>query len=287
MGRETTRGGNDAGTCRLALPRDEVARTLTAARDEGEALLRMVIRTENGLASLVGSYAMWKASVTRLLRNCATTAELQLAFERAIPSGCAVPASLAGRIDQCRRLLRYKTDKLRSIISQLDLYDEDTDAASRAAPPAGPPTKPVRSGSKVLLVHGQDNGRKMEVQLFLFELGLHPVVFSAPAIRGRAIQAALERHADVGFAVVLLSASDAEALTNPLNGPGPLECHDVVFDLGYLAAHLGRDRIAIVTDRGIELPEDVADMARIDWQGEWRERLPRALQAAGYKVAGK
>ena len=61
------------------------------------------------------------------------------------------------------------------------------------------------STNEAFFVHGRDEGTKSTVARFLERLGLQPVVLAEQPSRGRTIIEKFERHAQVAFAVVLLT----------------------------------------------------------------------------------
>src|SRR5438094_3251544 len=66
-----------------------------------------------------------------------------------------------------------------------------------------------RSGAtRVFLVHGHDGAAKHEVARFCEHLGLQPIVLHEQANEGRTIIEKFEGHANVDFAIVLLTTDD-------------------------------------------------------------------------------
>jgi predicted nucleotide-binding protein len=66
----------------------------------------------------------------------------------------------------------------------------------------------VLSPKKVFVVHGHDEGPKETVARFLSELGLEAVVPNEQSNSGRTMIEKLLAHADIAFAVVLLTPDD-------------------------------------------------------------------------------
>jgi predicted nucleotide-binding protein len=65
----------------------------------------------------------------------------------------------------------------------------------------------------------------------------------------------------------------------------PRARQNVVFEFGFFAGRLGRGRVAVLYEHGVELPSDVAGVAFImlDTGGRWEIELLRDLRAAGFK----
>lgn len=61
--------------------------------------------------------------------------------------------------------------------------------------------------SKVFIVHGHDTEMKASVARLLSKLDLEPIILHEQANQGRTLIEKFEKHADVGFAIVLVSPS--------------------------------------------------------------------------------
>jgi predicted nucleotide-binding protein len=98
------------------------------------------------------------------------------------------------------------------------------------------------STNSVFVVHGHDEGAKHSVARFLEQLGINPVILQEQINRGMTVIEKFEDFANrAGFAVVLMTpddyghsiASERERKLRPRQ--------NVVLELGYFAAKLGRD----------------------------------------------
>ncbi len=120
---------------------------------------------------------------------------------------------------------------------------------------------------------------------FLERLKLEPVILNEEASRGKTIIEKFEHHADVGFAVVLLTPDDEGALRGEDGSPGLRARQNVIFELGFFIGRLGRERVCALTKGGdMEIPSDYAGVVYIplDDKGAWRIGLVKELQAAGF-----
>ncbi len=60
---------------------------------------------------------------------------------------------------------------------------------------------------------------------------------------------------------------------------------NVVFELGFFFGKLGRKRVAVLLDRGVEQPSDLDGLVYISLEdGSWKHHLARELQTAGIPV---
>ena len=140
--------------------------------------------------------------------------------------------------------------------------------------------------SEVFVVHGRDDGTKNTVARFLERLGLQPVVLAELPSQGRTIIEKFERHAQVAFAVVLLTPDDAGSLRDEEDTPNPRARQNVIFEMGFFIGKLGRDRVCALTEDIVEIPSDYAGVVYIplDESEGWKLALVRELQKAGLAV---
>lgn len=82
------------------------------------------------------------------------------------------------------------------------LLDEVKPIPLDASPVSGERSK------RVFIVHGHDHVAKNELERYLQELGLEPIILHRQADEGRTILEKFEKHSDVGYAFVLLTPDD-------------------------------------------------------------------------------
>jgi predicted nucleotide-binding protein len=139
-------------------------------------------------------------------------------------------------------------------------------------------------GSKVFIVHGHADGPREAVARFLARFGLEPVILHEQANQGKTIIEKFEAHADVGFAVILLTPDDVGGLTG--SDLQPRARQNVIMELGYFIGHLKRDKVCALKVGDLELPSDILGIAwtQFDQHGAWQLSLAKELKAAGYYI---
>jgi len=143
----------------------------------------------------------------------------------------------------------------------------------------------VKPQSKsVFIVHGHDGEAREAVARFLTNVGLKPIILREQANRGRTVIEKVEAHSDVGFAVVLLTPDDEGRAKGGELEPRPRQ--NVLLELGYFMAQLGRDRVCTLKKGEVEIPSDFAGVVwePMDSAGGWKASLGRELEAAGYNI---
>jgi predicted nucleotide-binding protein len=170
---------------------------------------------------------------------------------------------------------------LKSRILELedDLADQVT-APKALGGPAG-----SANSHKVFVVHGHDKGMRETVARYLSKLGLEPIILHERANEGRTIIEKFEHHADVGCAVVLLSPDDVGASSSD---PSKLEGRarqNVIFEMGFFFAWLGRSKTIALLQKGVTKPSDIDGVLYISMVDEsWELLLVRELKAAGLDI---
>lgn len=143
----------------------------------------------------------------------------------------------------------------------------------------------VSKSNRVFIVHGHDGEAREATARFLARVGLEPVILHEQASRGRTIIEKVEANCDVGFAVVLLTPDDegralgAEALESRAR-------QNVLLELGYFLARLGRENVCTLKRGDLEIPSDFAGVvwSTMDPNGAWKQELAKELAAAGYEI---
>lgn len=146
---------------------------------------------------------------------------------------------------------------------------------------------PSAGNRKVFVVHGHDAAVRESVARFLERAGFTPVVLHEQANQGKTIIEKFESHADVGFAVVLLTPDDVGASAATKETQKPRARQNVILELGFFIGKLGRERVcALKVGDDLELPTDILGIVwtPFDLQGGWRVALAKELEAADYEI---
>lgn len=144
--------------------------------------------------------------------------------------------------------------------------------------------------NRIFIVHGHDGELKEKVARTLAQLGLEPVILHEQPDGGRTIIEKFEVNAeDCKFAVILLTADDLGQSTEEKEKgeePRARARQNVVFEMGYFMGRLGRPRVVVLLDRGVDKPGDLDGLVYVPTADdfEWKARLVKELKNCGYKV---
>lgn len=183
-----------------------------------------------------------------------------------------------------RRDIEHAVAKLQAL---KELFEERVaDAAPQAAQPAASKPQISQDSRRVFVVHGHDDGMKETVARFLQTLDMDPIILHEQPNQGRTVIEKFEKHADVAYAVVLLTPDDLGHSIREPEKVAPRARQNVVLEMGYFLASLGRNRLCVLHRGGVEFPSDYAGVVyiAIDEKGAWRLSLARELKSSGIKV---
>lgn len=175
---------------------------------------------------------------------------------------------------------------LRSLVRQVQTY---WDAPSKAVggqlhddhqkQVQGEPTK------RVFVVHGHNDGLKQAVARLLERLEFEPIILHEHANQGRTIIEKFEAHSNVAFAIVLLTADDEgrERGTSELQKRAR---QNVILELGFFLGSLGRGRVCVLYEDGVDIPSDYSGILYIkfDQNGSWMYGVAKEMKAANFDI---
>ncbi len=180
----------------------------------------------------------------------------------------------------------YFLGAIRSGIDLMDLgigNDEEKTAPSTAS-----------LGKEVFIVHGHDEKLKQQVEIFLKERGLTPIVLHRQPDEGRTVIEKFEKHSKVGYAIILLTPDDigyssAEGIKEENERKINFRARqNVIFEFGYFVGKLGRGRVCCIFKEGVDLPTDVSGMIYKSVKDNVEEvglSIMKDLKAVGYSIA--
>jgi predicted nucleotide-binding protein len=135
---------------------------------------------------------------------------------------------------------------MKRIVSAIDDYIED------------PRSKSAFRNKNVFIVHGHSEAKKLELKEFLGDLHLNPIILHEQNDRGMTIIEKFEYYApQSSFAFILLTPDDKQDV-----GVKPEERwrarQNVIMELGWFMAKLGRERVVLVHKGELEIPSDIS-----------------------------
>ena len=145
--------------------------------------------------------------------------------------------------------------------------------------------------NKIFVVHGHDENSKNELEIFLRNLGLEPIVLHRQPDQGRTIIEKFEVYSDVSFAMIILTPDDCvcnyneDIKTYELSGKRARQ--NVIFEMGFFVGKLGRERVCCLHKKSVELPGDIHGVLYKPFNDSIKDtfyELLQELKAAGYNL---
>lgn len=153
--------------------------------------------------------------------------------------------------------------------------------------------KSAALSNRVFVVHGHDQALKTDVERFLHEVGLTPVVLHREADEGATIIEKFEKHSDVGFAFILLTPDEVRYTVDQVgiaDQDRNIEFRarpNVIFEFGYFVGKLGRNRVCCLHKGAVVVPSDLNGLVykKINESIEPQAyAIIKELKAAGYQI---
>lgn len=146
------------------------------------------------------------------------------------------------------------------------------------------PTMNVPGSRRVFVVHGHDRDIREAVIDLLKRLDLVPVVIADRVAKGKTFVELLEQ-AKVEYAVVLLTADDVGRAKSEKKNRSRAR-QNVIMELGFFVARLGRHRVCSLWEDGVEVPTDyqAVKYVELDLAGTWKRQLADEINAADIPV---
>ena len=200
----------------LAVSREDAKQRLQDRIDKGMELKVKQVNTREAFDELSNAYSKWDSFNSELLRRIFTTDEAVKEYEFwGVMSIGMYESSLSEKIADVYKDVDKKIHRLDSIIERLELIP----LAVSASAPEQLQTGSISRSKKVFVVHGHDDVAKTNLEVFLHEVGLEPVVLHRQADQGLTVIEKFEKHSEVGYAFILLTPDEAAYLAGDAQKP--------------------------------------------------------------------
>jgi predicted nucleotide-binding protein len=184
----------------------------------------------------------------------------------------------ATQIRFLRQELQSEISKLQSIHGRLRMWAPESDTMPPNQASLDPP---------IFIVHGTDTLRAESVARTVDNAtGRKTIILREQPNLGRTLMEKFEQHAaDASYAVIVLTADDKGCRAEETD-TRPRGRQNVILEMGYFYALLGRDRVSVLLQPGVEKPSDMDGIVYItlDDNGAWKTELFRELRHARFDI---
>jgi predicted nucleotide-binding protein len=217
----------------------------------------------------------WNEFNEELLSRIFDNTSIRDGYRKSIYIGSISERTLTELIEELKDNVDYYLRKLESIRGRLELIEESSRIISQ---PPFPSTQRTLS-KKVFVVHGHDDGMRETVARYLEKLGLNPIILSEQPNAGKTIIEKFEASSEeVSFAVVLLAPDDMGYPKDRPKEIKPRARQNVILELGYFVAKLGRSRVCALYKGDVEIPSDYHGVLYLKMDSSWQFSLAKEIK---------
>lgn len=187
---------------------------------------------------------------------------------------------LSDMVEGSKKDIKNQITVLESIIQRLDLIPTKGEDKTNNK-------METTNTNKVFIVHGHNETIKQKVARLLKNLKLEPIILHEQVDNGNTIIEKFEQYSNsVNFAIILLTADD-EGKANKEDNYKPRARQNVIFEMGYFYGKLGRNKVFLLKENGVEDPSDLSGIiyTPYDEYDGWKLKLVKQLKESGYDVS--
>jgi predicted nucleotide-binding protein len=276
----------------ITISHDEAKAKLQERIAKGLDLKKRPVNSRETYELLRNEFYKWDAFNTELLKRVFTTSELsdEYSFYGMSFGGTD---SLGEMIADLFKDIDGKIHRIDSIIERLELIPLARAAGAAEVPTNRGAAVNSRISNKVFVVHGHDEVAKTNLEVFLHENKLEPIVLHRQADSGMTIIEKFEKHSDVGYAFILLTPDEIAYLVADEKKPDAERKKEfrarpnVIFEFGYFVGRLGRARVCCLYTGDVTVPSDLSGMVYKRYEKSIEEvayPILKDLRASGYSV---
>jgi predicted nucleotide-binding protein len=260
----------------------------------GRSLMEKQIGSRTDYEALQKDYSKWNIFNNELLKQLFTTEDLANEYSASTfgPMVIGYEESFSEKVAKLKEQFDTKLHRLDTIIDRLELYAVASIVSDIKESTSTDSKKHVET-RKVFIVHGRDDAAKANLEAFVREIGLEPIVLHRQADGGLTVIEKFEKHSDVGYAFILLTPDELAYLASESSKPEANRTIErrarpnVIFEWGFFVGKLGRPSVCCISTGNVDLPSDMNGLVTKRYQSSVEEvgySVLKDLRAAGYNV---
>lgn len=222
--------------------------------------------------SRMPEFTVWHTNVERYLEKKYGNKSLELRKLRMRPFG-PIATVIGAPHDESIECVR---DMSATLLELKGYLEEENDGIMQACEQVSSPS------DRVFIIHGHDGEIKEAVARLLEKQGIEPIILNEQANQGQTIIEKFERYTDVNAAIALFTNDDIGSAKNS-DDKKPRARQNVVFEAGYFMGKLGRNKVILIAEKGIEIPSDLHGVVYTD-RGNWQFEVCKELSVMGYTI---
>ena len=261
---------------------EEFNKILSERIETGLDFIRTSINNDIIYNTVSENFELWDDYNSEFLKSSFNNSdnEYRLAYDNAAMfSGLY---SREGKDTILKKKIREKVKSLQKLHGKIDLIKTRVALTPILEDIA---EKKVKLSSEIFIVHGHNDTVKLDVARTIEQLGFSPIILNEKANEGKTVIEKFETHADVSFAIILMTKDDVGNVKTESN-MNPRARQNVIFEFGFFCGKHGRERVCVLHEKGVELPSDIHGFVYvpIDSAGAWKLKVVNEMKAVGYNV---
>jgi len=188
---------------------------------------------------------------------------------------------------QSMKIAKFKDKNIKIIKESINIFNKRDfpNKVVKQIKPTKTTTKKEPNQIDIFIVHGHNDEIKHRVARVIEKLNLNPIILNEQSNEGLTIIEKFEKYSNVSFAIILLTFDDY-GKSKSSDKHNKRARQNVILELGYFIAKLGRKNILPLYENGVELPSDISGVlyTKIDESENWKFRLVKELKTAGFNV---
>lgn len=266
----------------ILMPRIEVEEKLKDRIEKGKEIQGTNINSLEKLDELRDEQKKWNAYNIEFLSRCFDVHSVSEAHSKVSGWGALLMnPSPQEKIKSFKDGIGSQITSLESILERLELIPEITENTIEQK------TYQTTNNNSVFIVHGHDEAAKISVARFIEKLGLEAIILHEQPNKGQTIIEKFEsKAAQVSFAIVVLTPDDIAASKDKPTETKLRARQNVILELGYFCAALGRERVCVLYKEGVEIPSDYIGVVytELDNAEGWHLKLAKEMKEANLNV---
>ena len=222
---------------------------------QGEDLLQEKISNDKKLHAVENRFNKWNNENFNLLKkifNLKTIAEEYASSNLSVEAFLITGLTREEKIAKLHKNIEHKCQKLRSINSSLEIFEQQT------------------SKEKIYFLHATDSVFTRQVMKFLQEQGFELLLMKQFSQAGSTIFDTIQTTGEISKAVIVL---------NPESESSQYPDQNLLLELGIFVGLLGRENVIALRESDTIVPEDYHGFHYINSIGGWQQELKSRLQS--------
>ncbi len=183
------------------------------------------------------------------------------------------------------KIAEFTEESINQVIKSFEKHKGLNLPPKEKAEPAVKKYKTKKNKKDIFIVHGHNEEIKEKVARTIDKLKLNPIILNEKSNEGLTIIEKFEKYSDVDFAVILLTYDDYGNIKSNKE-ENKRARQNVILELGYFIAKIGRKNVMPLYEKGVELPSDFSGVlyTLIDDAEHWKFDLAKELKSAGFNI---